>query len=428
ITAGVYFLLGEKYAELKPDLFLYQPLADLVPGLEAPNQSELLPYQIISGLLLGFGWIFVGTIIAPSKKFFSSSVLFLLTTILIIVYSISSPDLIAPQHLFAFVFTILAVIIAYPKKVLKLMKTPFGEYIRLSLILSTVTMFGLFFYNKKSMKLNWTINKKMEQEEKMYPDRVALDMNGDGIYEMLVNPVMADDYEEATDSAKPHLTLYDSEKNIIARTPEWFGSAPNASHLGFVTPPISCSLNDFVQIDVIAGPHQTETMFLKLKDDLLLPICKVENPKNIDDCLFYNSSGELGVEGGLLGGLGGNNKLGVVEYVDEYPPDKKELGDDIENMISEVFGNDATEAIKIAQRETGDKGSRVAWSIYIFNGEIFELQTGENYDEYFDSLKENYDFRSEAKKDNSPNLIKKSKMSKESVEYTELTRNFWTDK
>ncbi|MDD4110556.1 MAG: hypothetical protein PHS54_03270 [Clostridia bacterium] len=414
IASGLSFLFIEKCTEIKPDLFKYQFLTDLIPGLEAPNQSELLPYYIIAGILFGFGFIFIGTIIVPSKKFLMSWVLVILPTLNIIRISIFESSNIKLDDLFTFIAMVLAVVIIHPKKIIKLLKSRFGVYVCFGLLLTTVFLFGLFFYNKKSTKLDFTINKKMELEEKLYKDRVALDMNGDGIYEMLVNPLMADDYIESTESAKQYLTLYNSEAKKIATTPDWFGSAPNSSHLDFVTPPIGIELNDLAQIDVSIGPHQTETMFLKLEGDLLLPVCKVEKPNSIDDCLFYNSSGELETKGGMLGGFN-DGKLGIIEFVDEYPSVAGKLDNKTKDMISNTFKDDSRSAIKIAEMEKNDKGLRVVWNIYVYNGKYFEAQTGENYDKYFGMI-DGAD----------SSLLKKTEMTKESVEYTEFAKDFWS--
>lgn len=414
IASGLSFLFTEKYTEIRPDLFKYQFLTDVIPGLEAPNQSELLPYYIIAGMLFGFGFIFIGTIIAPSKKFLMSWVLVILSTLNVIRFLVFEPSNIKLNDLFAFIAMVLAVIIIHPKKIIKLLKSRFGIHICFGLIITTVFLLGLFFYNKKSTKLDFTVNKKMELEEKLHKDRVALDMNGDGIYEMLVNPLMADDYIESTESAKQYLTLYNSEAKKIATTPDWFGSAPNSSKLDFVALPEGVGSNDLAQIDVTIGPHQTETMFLKLEGDLLLPVCKVENPNSIDDCLFYNSSGELETKGGLWGGFD-DGKLGIIEFVDEYPSIAGKLDNKTKAMISNTFKDDSKSAIKIAEMEKNNKGLRVVWNIYVYNGKYFEVQTGDNYDKYFGMI-DGAD----------SNLLKKSEMTKESVEYTEFAKEFWS--
>ncbi len=423
ITSGLSFLFTEKYTELKPDLFKYQFLTDLIPGLEAPNEPELLHFRILSGLLLGFGWIFIGTIIAPRKKFIASCVLFLLSTALLIRDLFFFPHTVGLQHIFAFITAIFAVIIIHPKNILKLLKSHIGIHVVYGLLIVSVFIFGLFFYHKKSAKLDRTINKKMELEEQIHEDRVALDMNGDGRSEMLINPLMVEDYY-VSGTTKPFLTLYDSDGKKIARTPEWFGSAPNASKMDFVTPPKGTQLNDLAQIDVTIGPHQTESMFLKLEGDLLLPICKTEKPIGIDDCLFYNSAGELGVESGLMGGLG--DKLAIIEFVDEYPANRDKLDDKTQNIIRDVFKEASESAIKIAEGELGSRGSRVVWNIYIFNGKIFEVQTDGNYDKYFSFLEEDAQWRSELTNEEASTLIKRSEMSQESIEYIEFVKDFWT--
>jgi len=239
----------------------------------------------------------------------------------------------------------------------------------------------------------------------------------------------AEDYEEATDSAEPVLKLYDDDGEVLATTPDWFGFAPDSRHMDFVSPPKGAyGLNDLIQIEVTAGPHQTETMFLELKGKELLPICKTVNPVGIDDCLFYNSSGELGVEAGLLGGLGEDDRLAVVEYEDEYLPSNTKLDDKTIKIIDETFKEKSDMAKLIAAMVKVDRERQVAWNIYIYNGKYFEVQSGENYDKYFNELKNNAERKFEITDILEPILIKRSEMSEESVKYVEFVKNFWTKK
>lgn len=442
-TFFAYDLFTSKYTEIvNPELFKYDSLMSLIPGITPPNQSGYWQYQILAGIIIGVLWIVIGTLVAPKKKFVVSWILFILPNIFLIKNSLPKFNIINSREgqyffifnpavnfyfLISFVTSILTICCLHFKKMMLLMKSKYGEAIRFGLVLTTILLFSLFFYNKISTKLDFVTNKKMEKEAEISSDRVALDMNGDGRYEMFVNPKMVKDYEEATRSAEPVLKLYDDDGDVLATTPDWFGFAPDSSHMDFVSPPKGAyGLNDLIQIDVTAGPHQTETMFLKLKGKELLPICKTDKPEGINDCLFYNSSGELGVEAGLLGGLGEDNRLAIIEYEDEYLPSKTKLDNKTIKIINETFKEKSDMAKLIAAMVKVDRERQVAWNIYIYNGKYFEAQSGENYDKYFNELEKNAGRKFEITDILEPILTKRSEMSEESVKYVEFIKNFWT--
>jgi hypothetical protein len=111
--------------------------------------------------------------------------------------------------------------------------------------------------------------------------------------------------------------------------------------------------------------------------------------------------------------------------VDEYPKDGP-LTEEIINSTKETFNNLGEKAsdgaLRVLKREQGGRGNKVIWGIYKYNDTYFEKQLGKDYDKYYvlakDSISNLYT--------KYPTIMKKSEMSKDSVEYNEFMKNYWT--
>lgn len=242
---------------------------------------------------------------------------------------------------------------------------------------------------------------------------IQLDLNGDGNkdYVVVKNP------EDVKTRVIEKMTAYDSSNKEIGKLP---ADMP-------INIPMDKSLKTYkaksddkkeiFSMDFTVGPHQMETMFFGLTKDLLLPVCFVGQPTGPYDCLFY--SGNIG--GLIVEDVDNNGSLDIIETVDEYPTDGK-LSNIEEEAIDKEFkeqgvGEAAQGAKRIAMRERGGRGRSVAWAIYSYNGTFFEPQVNNSYETIFVSLNKKY-----------PQLIKKSQLNKDSLEYNEFTRNFWSKK
>ena len=288
-----------------------------------------------------------------------------------------------------------------------------------------ICLFGLIvFVIYSQFQENKRLRKKVEEQERelmvriaketwdiedeYFNDRITLDINGDGLPERVVNPTMSVGPDE--EPKFDYLVALNYRNEEVGRTPERFGSPLYASQmlvhrLNVIEP------KEYLAMIVPAGPHQTETMFLELVGSEILPVCKVEKQEKIEDCLFYNSRGGL-----IIDDVNSDTYMEVYEIADEYPQTETvELGSEIKKTIEEVFGEEAEFAKQIARQEQGGRGKPVIWGVYVFNGKYFEPQFGEDYDRYFDLLVEG-----------ETGIMKKSEMTKESVEYTETARDFWT--
>ena len=184
--------------------------------------------------------------------------------------------------------------------------------------------------------------------------------------------------------------------------------------------------NQFVSYEFSVGPHSSETMFFglfELKDNTfgILPVCLSLDVKGAQDCLFW--SGEVGSL--VVDDFDKDGILEVVEMVDEYPKDGP-LTKDIENITKDNFdklGQNASDgALRVLKREQGGRGNRVVWAIFKYDDFYFKQQIGNSYNKYFslvkDYIKNLYP--------NYPTIMKRSEMSKDSLEYNEFMRSYWT--
>ncbi|MBU1499436.1 hypothetical protein KKE48_01035, partial [Patescibacteria group bacterium] len=108
----------------------------------------------------------------------------------------------------------------------------------------------------------------------------------------------------------------------------------------------------------------------------------------------------------------------VIETTDEYPSEGK-LNQEEQAAITEVAGesetNEFTQAMEqIAKREKGGRGRMVVWAIFSYNGKFFKEQSGKDYDRLYNLI------GSQIK-----NKMKKSELSRDSLEYLNLVRKLW---
>lgn len=156
-------------------------------------------------------------------------------------------------------------------------------------------------------------------------------------------------------------------------------------------------------------------MFFELRDDLILPVCHEDEVTGPYDCLFYSgNTGYLPVED-----LDGDGLAELVETVDEYPS-SSELDSEETSAIDQAFEDQdlediAEEAKIVAEREKGGRGRLVVWAIYSFDGTRFVQQTGDNYENYYSFIGDLIE-----------NRMRKSELSEDSLEYIQLTKDFWS--
>jgi len=270
--------------------------------------------------------------------------------------------------------------------------------------------------NDKSYPQNKEIKSDTKIEEKY------VDLNGDGQQEILRLTTKYID-EENTEVS---LIVYDKNNKEIGRLPDDLPINEPMSDTARVFTPIKKDKKQFVSYEFIVGPHSSETMFFGLFDFKdggmgILPVCLTEDVNDASDCLFWSGEvGDLWADDYDKDGI-----LEIVEMVDEYPKDGP-LTEEIINSTKETFNNLGEKAsdgaLRVLKREQGGRGNKVIWGIYKYNDTYFEKQLGKDYDKYYvlakDSISNLYT--------KYPTIMKKSEMSKDSVEYNEFMKNYWT--
>jgi len=270
----------------------------------------------------------------------------------------------------------------------------------------------------KNYPRNGLVKSDLKVEEKY------IDLDGDGQQDVLR---LSTGYSE-TDNPIVTLVAYDKNNKEIGRLPDDFPIMEPMSETARVYTPIKKDKKQFVSFEFMAGPHSSETMFFglfKLKDGSIgiLPVCLTEDVEGATDCLFWSGEvGELVVDDFDKDGI-----LEVVEMVDEYPKDGP-ITEEIKNAVDKTFddlGQKASDgALRVLKREQGGRGNRVIWGIYSYNDSYFEKQSGADYDKYYafvkDYIKNLYP--------KYPTLMKVTDMSKESLDYNNFMRNYWTGK
>jgi len=243
-------------------------------------------------------------------------------------------------------------------------------------------------------------------------DKLPIDLNGDDEkeYVVLVTPDDSSNYLKS-------IIAYDKSDIIIANLPSEITIKVPMSDSFKVFKLDENDPKEFFSLEFTAGPHQSDTMFFGLSGDKILPVCFKEIPEGPYDCLFYSGN----VSYLPIKDLDGDGYVELVEVVDEYPGEG-ELSEEEEaafDKVSEEEGDtEFTEgAEEIALREKGGRGRSVVWVIFSYNGKYFVPQDEDNYEKYYSLIGELI-----------KNKMKKSELSKDSLEYIEFVRDFWSHK
>lgn len=261
---------------------------------------------------------------------------------------------------------------------------------------------------------------KNNYKNKGFEDTKA-DLDGDGERDIL-RLIFPDEEQEFNE--KVSLVAYDKNGNEIGRLPEEMPINQPLSDSAIVYTPVKKEKNQFVSYEFAVGPHSSETMFFGLFDleaggKGILPVCLTPDVKSAYDCIFW--SGEIGSL--VADDFDEDGFIEVVEMVDEYPEEGATTSE-VEDIINKEFKEEkaAEGMINIVKREQGGRGNRVVWGISRYNGEFFEEQLNADYEKYFKLI----DLHIRHFYPNYPTIMRKSGMSKDSLEYNVFMKNFWT--
>lgn len=240
--------------------------------------------------------------------------------------------------------------------------------------------------------------------------KMYVDLDGNGIKDSVVYKIPKDQSNPILDS----IIAYDHSGKELAKLPENLPVRIPMSDSFRVYKPEADKNREIFSLDFLVGPHQAETMFFEIQKKEILPVCFTLRIVDLYDCMFY--SGNVGVM--IVKDLNNDGYLDIVEIVDEYPNQGK-LSVEEESAISLEFKEQGipefTENAKeIAMREKGGRGRNVVWGIYTYNGKYFAPQVGAMYEILFSFLVKE-----------SPEIVRRSDISKESQEYVEFVRNLW---
>ena len=250
-------------------------------------------------------------------------------------------------------------------------------------------------------------------------DNFTVDLNSDGKEETFI---FKSEGDELNSSA--YLFAYDEDGDEIARLPETMPIKMPFSNSAKTYSPDTTMKSKLISYDFIAGPHSSETMFFgmfELKDGsgmTIMPVCLIESPKKASDCLFW--SGEVGDL--VVDDLDDDGILEVIELVDEYPDEGAVTSEEtkaVDEVFKNVDQNTSDTMMDILKREKGGRGSKVVWGVYKYNGDFFEKQLASTYEKY-------YKLVTIELKDVYQKIIRRSEMSKSSIEYNESMKAFWT--
>ena len=300
----------------------------------------------------------------------------------------------------------------------KLIKKHLKTFMILILVILGVLVISVYVGARKIKKDGEYKAQLME----IQPGDTLVDLDGDGDDEIVrYSSLISEDSLYTVES----LVAYDEIGEEVGRLPEEMPieePLPNTSQVFVANKEDG---KQFISYEYISGPHSSMTMVfglfeLKTGQMGLLPICSTEIVKSAYDCLFW--SGQVGTL--VVKDLDNDGMIEIVEMVDEYPKNGEITSEIIEitNREFKDLGQDTAKSmIRVLKREQGGRGNRVVWNIYHYNGEMFKIQLGSDYEKYY-GLVEKYLRKSSLEY---PVVMKRSEMSQESLEYNEFLEGFW---
>ena len=270
----------------------------------------------------------------------------------------------------------------------------------------------------------------VENNSKINEDSIMVDFNGDGIKEVL-NVI-------EKETGMVNMELFDLEGNKIAGLLD--GLYLYNTTLFKIVKLNENSSKEYLQWDMVTGPHQIQTVFLTVIGDLIQPIYSMDFEKKTMYFPFYNSRGSLIVSDANYDGL-----VEIIENVDEYPVNAPRLENpEIENIVREAASNhnlseDATKGlVEIMTRENYGKGrgKKAIMAIHSFVDEEIPYFRRLPPDEY-EVIAGKLVFASEEVAEEIKNdktyegltteiMIRYSDLEQDSKDFNEFVRNFWT--
>lgn len=267
----------------------------------------------------------------------------------------------------------------------------------------------VYFFLSKNGGLVTPLNEEEIAEVK--EGKIFADLDGDGEKDYIILAMPEDELDNYLESIK----AYNKSDEEIASLPSEITIKVPMSELTKVHKLDENNSKEVFSLEFMAGPHQSETMFFGMSEDMILPICFIEIPEGPYDCLFYSGNvGFLPVKD-----LDGDGYVELIEVVDEYPGEG-ELSEEEQAAIEKAFEEEGvtefTESMeRIALREKGGRGRSVVWAIYGYNGNYFVPQQEDDYEKYYLLIGGLIEDK-----------MRRSELSQDSLDYIEFTRNFWT--
>jgi len=264
---------------------------------------------------------------------------------------------------------------------------------------------------------------------KQNENSIMIDFNGDGVKEVL-NVI-------EKDTGFVVMELFDLEGNKIAELSDmWL--LYNTTFFKIVKLNEK-STKEYLQWNMVAGPHQIETVFLTVTGDQIEPIFSIDFEKETIYSPFYNSRGDL-----LVGDIDYDGSVEVIECVDEYPVYAPRLDDaEIDNIIREQFGDsgvgpEADDMREIIERENYGKGRgrKVIMAIHRFvDGETpyfrrlspdeYEVIAGKVISAVEGIMKESADMTIPEGFE-TDSFMRYGDLEQDSKDFNEFVRSFWT--
>jgi hypothetical protein len=189
---------------------------------------------------------------------------------------------------------------------------------------------------------------------------------------------------------------------------------------------------EYLQWTMMEGPRHTETVFLTLQGDKLVPVYSVDFEKNVLYAPFYNSNGSL-----LALDINGDGLLEIYESIDEYPSAAPRLNDtEAENAVLEYFSGENADQefgkklLKVIKRENYGEGigKRVIMSVHRFvDGDKphFEKLSADEYESVVGDMIDELD-QGVQERGGRGGFMRYTNLSQDSKDFNNFVRALWT--
>ncbi len=274
----------------------------------------------------------------------------------------------------------------------------------------------MWFYKNQTIQNAITANTDFSGEPNAKTETLEGDLLGNGTKQKI---------DITVGERKAKIEIFENEKIVAANVFD-YGLVKPTSQYSFIKIDQN-KPREYLRWDQFVGPHQVETIILTTANGVVRPVLTADYENNAWYVPFWSSRDNT-----WIGDINGDGIAEVIEYVDEFPIDSPRLIDpEIEKITRNEFPDDKEDDMwKIVSRENSGKGRgrKVIWNVYkVLSDEplLFQKTNKSDFEKLTSDILKAMSIVNQ-QVEGSQEIITKYALAKESIDFNNFVRDFWT--